>query len=192
MATALNSELAPIWPLSVARYHAMIDAGILGPDDRVELLEGVIVEKMSKNPPHRISNRRTRLALERAIGSAWYVDEKEPITLATSEPEPDVSVIRGDTADYPDGHPGAENVGMVVEIADTSLERDRVLKKRIYAAAGIPVYWVVDLNAPRVEVLTRPQNGQYTEGAVYRPGDSIPVVLEGGTFGIVPVNDLLP
>jgi hypothetical protein len=88
MATALNSDLAPIWPLSVDRYHAMIDAGILEPDDRVELLEGVIVEKMSKAPKHRISNRKTRKALERVIGSAWYVDEQEPITLATSEPIP--------------------------------------------------------------------------------------------------------
>ena len=192
MATAPNSELAPIWPLSVARYHAMIDAGILGPDDRVELLEGVIVEKMSKNPPHVFANSEARIALEGMLPTGWYVTEQGPIALASSEPEPDVAVIRGRRRDHAKKRPGASEIGLVIEVADTSLDRDRGLKKRIYGEAGIPVYWVVDLNTPVVEVFSQPRDGQYTNGAVCRPGDSIPVVLDGLTLGAVPVNDLLP
>jgi hypothetical protein len=107
MATAFHAGFAPIWPISVAAYHDMIDKGILKSDDPVELLEGVIVQKMGKNPPHRIATRATRLALERSIPTGWYVDTQEPITTDSSEPEPDVAVLRGDSRDYPDRHPGA-------------------------------------------------------------------------------------
>ncbi len=192
MATALNTGLAPLWPVSVDRYHAMIDAGILGPDDRVELLEGVIVQKMSKNPPHRISNRATRQALERAIPVGWYVDEQAPVTLARSEPEPDAAVIRGDSRDYRDRHPGAGDVALVVEISDSSLDRDQVLKKQVYATARIPVYWILDLNARRLEVYSRPRGRRYVECTVYQPDDSAPVILEGKVAGTVSVSDLLP
>jgi hypothetical protein len=107
MATAFHAGFAPIWPISVAAYHDMIDKGILKSDDPVELLEGVIVQKMGKNPPHRIATRATCLALERSIPTGWYVDTQEPITTDSSEPEPDVAVLRGDSRDYPDRHPGA-------------------------------------------------------------------------------------
>lgn len=191
MATALNTGLAPIWPLSVDRYHAVIDAGILGPDDRVELLEGVIVEKTSKNPPHRFTKRATRQSLERLVPLGWYVDDEAPITLPASEPEPDVVVVRGDSREYVTSHPRARDVGLTIEVAESSLDRDSVLKKRIYAAAGIPVYWIVDLNARRIEVFARPRNDQYAECTVYVPGDSIPVILDGESVGTVPVI-LLP
>src|SRR5437667_12822944 len=118
MAAALNTGITPIWPLTVGQYQAMLDKGIVGPDDPVELLEGVTVQKVSKSPPHRIATSATRLALEHVVPPGWYVDEQEPITLAASEPEPDVALIRGDTRDYSARHPGARVVVLVVEVAD--------------------------------------------------------------------------
>lgn len=192
MAAALIPGITPIWPLTVGQYHAMIDLGILGPDDPVELLEGVIVQKMSKNPPHRIATRATRQALELVIPHGWYVDEQEPLTLGSSEPEPDVAVIRGDTRDYAKRHPGANDVGLVVEIADSTADRDRLLKKRIYAIAGIVCYWLVDLNLRRLEVYSEPIDGDYTQSRVYGPADSVEVWLDRTAAGRLRVSDLLP
>jgi len=94
MAAALNPGIGPIWPISVEAYHEMAEKGILRSGDRVELLEGIIVEKPLVNPPHRISTHISRQALERVVPDGWYVDSQMPITLSRSELEPDVSVVR--------------------------------------------------------------------------------------------------
>jgi|SRR5215472_1242511 len=113
--------------ISVAAYHVMIDSGVLPTDEPAELLEGAVVPKLVRNPPHRIATRATRMALERSIPRGWYVDTQEPITTDSSEPEPDVAVLKGDSRDYPDRHPGPGDAGLIVEIADASLDRDRIL-----------------------------------------------------------------
>lgn len=192
MAALPNTGMTPIWHMSVDQYHAMIDNGILGPNDPVELLEGVLVQKMSINPPHRIATRSVRRALEGIVPAGWYVDEQKPITLGNSEPEPDVAVIRGDTRDYFVRHPGAGDVFLIVEASDASLVRDRILKKRIYAAAGIPFYWLLDLVSQKLEVYSDPQSGDYQKCAVYGPDDSVPVTLDGRAVGTIPVRSLLP
>jgi len=123
----------------------MIRAGILTPDDPVEMLAGWLVYKMPKNPPHRIATKLALQALEAVVPAGCYVDSQEPITLDDSEPEPDVMVVRGDTRQYRERHPGVDDVVLIVEIADTTIERDRGVKKAVYARAGIPVYWIVNL-----------------------------------------------
>lgn len=110
-----------IWRLSVAQYHQMIRSGILTDDDPVELLEGWLVLKMPKNPPHRAATRLMQDALARVVPVGWYVDAQEPITLEDSEPEPDVMIVRGETREYRDRHPGPRDVGAVIEISDTTL-----------------------------------------------------------------------
>ena len=97
-----------------------------------------------------------RQALERVVGVGWYVDSQEPITLATSEPEPDGVVVRGPSDDYADRHPGPRDVALVVEVSDDTLARDRTLKKRVYAEAGIPTYWILNLVEGKLEVYTAP------------------------------------
>ncbi|HTA45329.1 MAG TPA: Uma2 family endonuclease [Bryobacteraceae bacterium] len=192
MSALLNVGPAQIFPLTVDQYHAMIDNGILTSDDRVELLDGVLVQKALHNHPHRISTRATRQALERLIPKGSYVDEQKPLTLATSEPEPDVAVIRGDTRDYPNRHPGPQEVGIVIEISDASLERDRGFKKRIYAAGEIASCWIVDLGRNKVEVYTEPQTGDYKRCDVFEPHQQIRVTLDGQSIDSIPVSDLLP
>lgn len=171
--------------MTVEQYHSMIDDG-------VELLDGVIVQKAPKNPPHSYATRVTRRALESLVPKGWYVDEQEPITLESSEPEPDVMVIRGDVRAFADRHPGPRDVEIVIEAADSSAERDRFLKKRIYASAGIPCYWLADINQRHVEVYTQPKGGDYQVCTIHGAGDAIDVELAGEIVGSVRVNDLLP
>ena len=105
-----------IFRLSIEQYHAIIQAGIFTDDDSVELLEGWLVFKMPKNPPHRVTTRLVRTALENILPAGWYVDSQEPITLSNSEPEPDLVVVRGETRQYLDRHPGAEDIALIIEV----------------------------------------------------------------------------
>ncbi len=183
----------PLWRMSIERYHRMIQAGVLTADDQVELLEGLLVAKMNKSPRHCAAGRLVRLALEAAIPAGWFVDTQDPITLADSEPEPDVSVANVNRIDLLDRHPGGDEVAMVVEIADTSLAKDRDAKRRIYAAAGIPVYWIVNLVDRCVEVYWSPvDQAGYVRRETYGKGDVVPVMLEGQEVGRIAVAALLP
>lgn len=178
--------------LSVEQYDAMVSAGILGADARVELLEGLLVTKMTKRPPHRIATRRTRVALEGVVPVGWYVDTQEPIVTSDSEPEPDVAVVRGRTEDYTDSNPGAEHVGLVVEVADATLLSDRKRKARIYAKAGIPTYWLVDLARRVLAVHTGPTAGGYVQVVELTDDDSVSVTLAAVEVGRVDVRALMP
>jgi len=176
-----------IWRFSVDQYHAIIRAGILTEDDPVELLEGWLVTKMPKNPRHSVVTRLIRQALENLGAPGWYVDTQEPLTTADSEPEPDVMVVRGETRRYLDRHPGPQDVPLVIEVADSSLQRDRTLKQRLYAAAGILVYWIVNLIDNQIEVHTDPSGPgdqpDYRHQQNYGLTDAIPVVIEGREVG---------
>jgi Uma2 family endonuclease len=186
----------PIYRLSVEQYHAMAEAGILTEDDPVELIEGWLVQKMTKHPPHTLATRRTRRALERLAPTGWIVDTQAPVTTADSEPEPDVAVFRGDDADYADRNPGPTDVALVVEVADTSLRTDQGNKKRLYARADIPIYWIVNLVERQIEVYTDPtgpaEKPDYSQRRDYGPADTIPLVLDSIEVGSLKVVDFLP
>jgi Uma2 family endonuclease len=186
----------PVWRFSVAQFHQMIRLGILTEDDPVELLEGWIIHKMPKNPPHRAATKLTRNALEEIVPEGWYVDALRTITLLDSEPEPDVVLVRGNTRDYLDRHPGSQDLALVVEIADSTLERDRTSKKRLYARAGIPVYWIVNLPEQKLEVYTEPidlsQEPTYQQRQDYSLSDEVSVAIEGREVGRLTVQELLP
>lgn len=189
-------EAELLWRMSVDRYHAMIDAGILTDDDPVELLGGWLVAKMPKKPQHRLSTRRVREALERLVPEGWYVDSQEPITTADSEPEPDVMVVQGDPMRYRDRHPGPPDLALVIEIADATLRRDRSIKKEIYARAGIALYWIVNLPERRVEVYAEPSGPvelpDYRRRNDYGLSETIPVSIGGADVGRLAVVDLMP
>ena len=185
-----------IWRLSIEQYHAIIQAGILTDDDSVELLEGWLVFKMPKNPPHRVTTRLVRTALENILPAGWYVDSQEPITLSNSEPEPDIVVVRGDTRQYLARHPGAEDIALIIEVSDTTLQRDRTVKKRIYARAGISIYWIVNLVEEQVEVYSQPlvevEQPDYSQRLDFGRSAVIPIIIEGIEIGAIAVNSLLP
>jgi Uma2 family endonuclease len=188
-------ELDDLFRLSVEQYHAMIQAGILTPDDSVELLEGLLVTKMPKNPPHVLVKRLLRRALESVVGKGFFVDQEDPVTIKDSEPEPDVTVFRGDPRTYRDRHAGPGDTVLVAEVADTSLRRDRGRKKRIYAKASVPVYWIVNLVDQQIEVYTEPtgptKTPDYRLRHEYHAKDAVPVVIDGKEVGRLNVSDLL-
>ena len=181
-----------VWRMPVERYHEMVQSGALGADDRIELLEGVLVEKMSKNPPHVYSTMATMRLLNAMVPAGWHLRSQDPVTLADSEPEPDLMVVRGDGQAYLSHHPHGSEIGLVVEVADSSLRRDRGIKKRIYARAGIPVYWLIDLASRTVEVYTGPQGSDYAVRQVLEPSQELFFSLDGQLLGRVAVSQILP
>lgn len=187
-----------IYRLTVAQYHDMIEHAILTTEDPVELLEGLLVRKMPKNPPHTLSLRLIRIALAALfpVGSGFFVSTQDPVTLDESEPEPDSGVVRGHERDYALRHPGPADMPLIAEVSDSTLARDRGLKKTIYAKERVPVYWIVNLVDRRIEVYTDPtgpcDEPDYRQHRDYGPGESVPVVIDGREVGQIAVNDVLP
>jgi Uma2 family endonuclease len=182
--------------LSVEQYHAMIRFGILTEDDPVELLEGCLVLKMGINPKHWYATGQLRDWLIGLGLEAYFVHSQEPVVTEDSEPEPDVAVVRGRRLDYFDASPSASAVALVIEVSDTTLSEDRVLKKRIYARAGIPIYWIVNLVDQRIEVYSQPtgsaDKADYAMHEIVGREDEVPVVLDNREFGRLRVKDILP
>lgn len=186
----------PLFRLSVDQYHAMIRAGILTKHDSVELLEGWLIRKMAQNPPHSVVTELTAAKLRELGPSGWCVRSEKPITLSDSEPEPDAVLARGSTRSYAQRHPSAGEVALVVEVADATLAEDQGLKLRVYARAGIPVYWIVNVNQRRVEVHSEPTGSTddpaYANHQNYDAGSEVPVIVDGRQIGTIRVAELLP
>ncbi len=182
-----------IWQLNVNQYHAMIEKGILTENDPVEFLEGWLICKMPKSPRHRLSTQLTREVIEKVLPQNWYVDAQEPITLDNSEPEPDVLVVRGKRRDYSDHHPKASDVAMVIEVSDSTLERDQNFKKGLYADADIAVYWIINLNSNCIEVYSQPKKeGTYSKHYTYSPSDKVPIVIDSQEITKLTASEFLP
>ena len=194
--TPSPSSTPQIYRFSVAQYHEMARLGILTENDRVELLEGMLVEQEMINPQHRRSVRKLSKVLARVVPAGWYDDVQQPITLEDSVPEADGMLIRGDPDQFPDRHPGAKDVGFVAEVSDSSLGEDRGWKKRVYARARIPSYWIVNLIDRQVEVYTDPTGPapqpDYRTRQDYGPTDAVPLVIDGREIARILVSDLLP
>jgi len=187
---------ASIARFSVAQYQRMIESGALTDEDKVELLEHYVVLKMPRNTPHDGTLLRVAKRLGRLLPPGWDLRNQSAIVLSDSQPEPDLAVVREDPHDYTTRHPSPADTGLVIEISDTSLTRDRVDKARIYARGNVVCYWIVNLDDRRVEVHTRPSgpcdSPAYASVVHYASGDSVPLVLDGTPVATVPVADLLP
>ena len=151
----MNAPPLPLWRMQRVRYDRLVEAGIFGPDDRVELLDGLLVAREPEGSRHATVVGLVRVALEKAFGRGYHVREEKPIALdERSEPEPDVVVVPGGPRDYSDAHPSRPV--LVVEVAHTSLALDRLRKGGLYARAGIADYWVVNLTDEVLEVYREP------------------------------------
>lgn len=161
---------------SVADYHQMIQAGILR-DRRVELLAGEIVEMSPETPIHYTTARRGAKYLEQLLAGKADVRFNGPITLANSEPEPDIALVRLPESTYQDRHPQPEDIFWVIEVAKTSLKKDFDLKASIYASAEIQEYWILSLSDQTVTVLREPQGGRYTTAQALGEGSIRPLAF---------------
>lgn len=183
-----------LYRLSVDQYHLMAQAGALTEGDRVELIDGLLVRKMTKYERHIGTTKLIVRAIERILPAGWHVAKEDPIVMARSEPEPDVSILRGTIEDYFHRKPGPGDVALVVEVAESSYADD-CRKRAIYAESGIPVYWIAHLNADRIEVHTDPTGPDpapdYRNRREYGPGESIPLALEGREVAQLAVSGLL-
>jgi Uma2 family endonuclease len=189
--------LAPwLHRFSVDDYHRMIQVGILHEDDKIELLNGWIVHKMTRNPPHDSAIGLVQVELTAVLPPDWVVRGQSAVTTAESEPEPDLTVVRGSHRRYSTNHPGPADMGLVIEVADSSLDRDRNVKGPIYARDNVPVYWIVNIPDNCVEVYTDPSGPTdepaYRQHRDYRSTEALPVILDGREIGTIRVRDLLP
>lgn len=187
--------LSALRRFTVAEYHALIDAGFFAEDEDYELLRGLLVHKLGKNRAHSLATRRLRQVLETLL-QGCYAESQEPVTTSDSEPEPDVSVIRGRAEGYALEQPAASSAILVAEVSDTTLAHDRRLKKAIYGEAGIPVYWIVSLVDRQIEVYSQPtgpgESPGYAVCQIFASGTHVPVVVDGREVGRVAVDDILP
>ena len=190
------ADLAPAVPseptrMTVERYFGLVEAGVLSEDDRVELLEGVVVAMTPHNPPHASGVARVDDALRLAVGRRAHMRPQLSLVLGRySVPEPDLAVVPGCADDYDAAHP--TTAWLVVEVADTSLQQDRLTKSRIYAAAGIPEYWIVNLRDAVVEVMREPDPAQARYRVVRTVGRGERIELVALPGASVAADELLP
>jgi len=158
----LSRHKVPRHRLTVADYHRLGEAGVLGENDRVELLEGQLVDMSPIGPRHALAVDRLNELLFPAGAGRGLVRVQNPITLDNrSEPQPDLTVVRRPWTGYPRAHPGPDDVLLLIEVADTSLELDLGAKRELYARAGIREFWIVDLTTETVLVHREPEGEGY-------------------------------
>ena len=157
----MDTEIA-LRPISVQDYHRMAESGILRPDERVELLNGQIVQMAAKGTAHGAAITRTRLLLEQRLGSAALLRLQDPVQLNDcSEPEPDIAIVFPKPNYYEDHHPTPQEVFWIIEIAASSLKFDCEVKALAYAQSAIPEYWVLDVNEFKLHVYRSPSTNGY-------------------------------
>jgi Uma2 family endonuclease len=178
------------WAFTVDDYMRMLEAGILREDDRIELIEGEIIEMSPIGDLHAGSVIRLTMLLTRLVGLVAFVSVQNPIRLDSySEPQPDIALLKPRKDYYAQAKPTPSDVLLVVEVADSSVHYDRNIKVPLYARAMIPAVWLVDLQAEAIEVYTQPANGAYQQLQVMHRGDRL--TLESLPDLAIIVDDLL-
>lgn len=190
-----GSGLVP-YRLTVEQFLRMVDAGIFPAGPRVELLGGRLFAKMTKNDLHDFAVYQMGRRLWALLPADWCLREEKSVTLGRHwRPEPDITVVRGPGERYGRQAPQAGDIGLLIEVADSSYRKDRGAMWRGYAEAGVAVYWIVNIPGRRVEVYARPTGrgraAKYETSAVFDEAAEVPVHLDGREIGRVAVRDML-
>ena len=176
-------------------FERMIAADVFADGDRVELWDGRITIKVAKNKPHWLSSNKTYFALTRILPPGWHPGSENPIRLDPKRvPLPNLVVLRGAFDDYIDRDPTVADVGLIVELADSSIRYDTTTKLAGYAEVGVPAYWVVNLIKNVIQTYAEPVPAErrYAQEATYAVGQAVPLRLDGVTVAEIPAVDLLP
>ncbi|MGF1491431.1 MAG: Uma2 family endonuclease [Microcoleaceae cyanobacterium] len=163
-----------VWTLD--HYHRAVKAGIFD-DEQIELLEGELIEMAPEGEPHANRSSGLHRFLTLSLGEQTEVRENHPITLENSEPQPDIAVVQPLGREYDIHHPYPENIFWIIEFAETSLEKDLTVKRKLYATAGIPEYWVVNLKQRQVHRYCQPEQGEYQWSDIVQSGTLSPNVF---------------
>jgi Uma2 family endonuclease len=185
--------------LTIDLFSRMVESGLIPGDRRVFLQDGRLFEKMAKTKAHGSVGAAVNQAVGLRLPEGWSLWPESTIVLDPSNaPLPDFSVIRAtNPLDFasPERYPEARDVGLLIEIAVTSLRDDLITALDLYARALIPVYWVIDVPGRRVLVHSNPRvvegRGAYARVEMFRAGESIPLVLDGHEVARIPFDDLL-
>jgi len=192
MTTAVSfSDQPRPYRLSVAQYDQLARLGILTKSDRVELIEGILVEKMTKNERHLATTYLIHRFLSDTLPQGWFAVTEFPIRLSRSEPEPDVMIVRGEITNYFKRKPNAGDVALVVEVSDSSYAEDRV-RRHYYAQSGVVLYWIANIPARRIEVYSDPSGNDYRTRRDHGWEDVVELVIDGQTVARLAVADLMP
>ena len=182
-----TTEAAHRWTRE--QYDRAVEAGVFGPDDRLELIEGQLLAMTPQGSRHAAIVDQAGEVLRGVFGGDYRVRMQCPLAAGDdSEPEPDLAVVPGRARDYLDAHP--TSALLVVEVSDDSLRRDRTVKQRLYARHGIPEYWILALPDARVEVYRDPAATGYRTVLMRRPGETIAPLAR--PEAAVAIGDLLP
>ena len=166
----------------------MGEAGIITPGHRVELINGEIIEMSPIKSPHAGTVNLLNRLLGKILGDNFIISAQNPVELSqNSEPEPDLAVLKYRDDLYTKSHPQPADVLLVIEVADSSLDKDREIKLPLYAAAGIEEVWIVNLQDQQIEVSTEPSDQGYSNCHIYRKGDTI----QHDLIGALAVSDVL-
>jgi Uma2 family endonuclease len=177
--------------VDVIRYFALVEEGLIAPDDRVELLEGVIVSMSPQTPLHASGVMRAERTLRDALPAGTTIRIQMPFVAgSTSVPEPDIAVVAGGISDYIDRHPGTAL--LIVEIAVSSAIQNRLTKASIYAKAGIPNYWLVNLRDECVEAFSMPLADEQRYGRSEELRDDGVLRIEAFPNVLIRATDLIP
>jgi Uma2 family endonuclease len=165
---------------TVDSYYKMAEHGLLGEVRQVELINGDIIDMSPINSKHaRIVDLITEALILHLRGEA-IVRAQNPLSIGKkSEPEPDVLVAKFEHNRYGENHPVPGDVLLLIEVADSSLSFDRSIKKELYAKAGIPEYWIINLADEQVEIFQQPQDGEYQQMAVVKKTDHFSTTIQG-------------
>ena len=171
--------------ISVDEYERMVQAGVFAEDDRLELIFGEIVAMSPIGAQHVLVVNRLNNALVPALSGQALVSVQNPVRLLDSEPQPDLTLLRLQVEEHPDSLPLASDVLLLVEVSDTSVEYDRLVKLPLYAAAGIREVWIVDVAEQAVEVYREPGAGGYRTKRTLGRGDTLaPLAFPGVTLDV--------
>ncbi|NJN31823.1 MAG: Uma2 family endonuclease [Synechococcales cyanobacterium RM1_1_8] len=168
--------MATLVKWTVADYHRMIEAGILA-DRRVELLNGEIVEMPAEGAPHTSRVSEGANHFRALLADKAFIREAHPITLETSEPEPDIAIVQLPFEQYRDRHPYPSDIYWLIEISYATRAKDFGEKQQIYAAAGIPEYWILDLRNKELVVLREPAGDRYQHRQALTVGSIAPLAF---------------
>jgi len=183
----MDPHRAKVWTRE--EYDRLVASGGFQPGSRVQLIRGEIVEMAPQGAGHATAILLAERTLGRVFAQGFTVRAQLPLALgAWSEPEPDVAVVRGSITDYRDRHP--DTAALVVEVADATLGFDRKRKQQVYAEAGIPEYWIVNLVESVLEVYRDPYGAVYRDIRRVSPDEVVSLLAAPG--GAVKVSDLLP
>ena len=171
----------------------MMDAGLFD-GKRYELIDGTLIDKMGQNPPHATGVRKAAKTLMAIFGTDRVLVQL-PIEASTADrdrsmPEPDLAVLKEPSDDYEERHPNGDELVLLVEVADSSAQRDSTVKRDLYARAGVPEYWVLDVNRRMLRIHRHCASGQYTD--ITEIAESAVTSLESRPDVNIPVADLLP